>query len=172
MDRARRLAVLRRDGFRCQACRRKVLGQVHHIFARGQGGSDALCNLVTLCGRCHMLVSPIAVTKLMAYFKLDEREILVRRARVELAIHTWVLSNSADPQCPPSESLTRKLLNKPSKQRRRAGCVWNPAEDSALLEEFDAGLSLEEIATRRRRGVFAVQVRLHKLGRNPAPATA
>jgi hypothetical protein len=50
--------------------------------------------------------------------------------------------------------------------RPRGGKPWTPDEDGALLQEFDAGLSLEEIARRTGRGVFAVEVRLSKLGRD------
>jgi len=49
--------------------------------------------------------------------------------------------------------------------RPRAGRVWTPDEDAAMLLEYDAGFPLEEIALLRGRGVFGVAVRLHKLGR-------
>lgn len=52
--------------------------------------------------------------------------------------------------------------------RPRAGRVWDPSEDTALLAEFDAGMPVEEIAARRGRGVMSVQVRLCKLGRGEA----
>jgi hypothetical protein len=49
--------------------------------------------------------------------------------------------------------------------RPRAGTSWSSKDDGALLADFDAGLPLEEIARRQGRGVFAIEVRLHKLGR-------
>jgi hypothetical protein len=178
MDRSQRDAVVRRDGLRCRACVRRTRGQVHHILGRGQGGSDAPGNLVTLCGRCHMLVSPIPVDQLMAYFGVCEAELLIRRARVELAIHSWVLSvaSGAPPEPSPSAAVLRtwqtrdqspSALPEWKKLRPRAGRVWEPTEDAALLAELDAGLPLEEIAARRGRGLFAVNVRLCKLGRVP-----
>jgi hypothetical protein len=51
------------------------------------------------------------------------------------------------------------------KGRPRAGRRWESAEDAALLADFDAGVPLQEIAARSGRGLFAVQVRLIKLGR-------
>jgi hypothetical protein len=50
--------------------------------------------------------------------------------------------------------------------RPQAGRPWSPEEDEALLRDFEAGFSLEEIAQVRGRGVFGVEVRLSKLGRD------
>ena len=153
MDILQRDAIVRRDGFACRACGRRTAGQVHHLLARGLGGSDDPHNLVTLCGRCHMLVSPIPVAGLMAYFGITEAELVVRKARVEVGIARGVLSRR------PALHSWWKLL------RPRAGRAWHPDEDATLLAEFEAGLPLEEVATRLGRGVFAVKVRLCKLGR-------
>ncbi len=54
-----RSQVLRRDAWQCQSCGRRTVGQVHHIIPRRGGGSNDLSNLLTLCGKCHMLVSPV-----------------------------------------------------------------------------------------------------------------
>ena len=175
MDRSQRDAIVRRDRFVCLACGRRTRGQVHHILARGQGGSDAHRNVVTLCGRCHMLVSPIPVAQLLAYFGVSEGELLVRKARVEVAIHTWVLGvpvnlvpASNRPRAAPRPRLVKPRppaqVPKWKRLRPRAGRVWEPEEDAALMRECDAGLPLEEIAARRGRGVFAIEVRLCKLG--------
>src|SRR6185369_8148618 len=45
-------------GWLCQAphCRRMGELHEHHREFRSSGGCDALCNLVTLCKRCHDLV--------------------------------------------------------------------------------------------------------------------
>lgn len=51
--------------------------------------------------------------------------------------------------------------------RPRAGRAWTPEEDERLLREFEAGSPLEVIAQSLGRGVFSVEVRLCKLGRNP-----
>ena len=51
------------------------------------------------------------------------------------------------------------------KERPRAGKVWSSAEDDLLLQELDAGHDVDQIARRLGRGVFSVQVRMAKLGR-------
>lgn len=51
--------VLERDNYECRVCGKKMSGQVHHIISRRLGGSDDVSNLITLCGRCHMVVSPV-----------------------------------------------------------------------------------------------------------------
>jgi hypothetical protein len=224
MDGTQRNSIVRRDRSTCLACGKWTRGQVHHILRRGQGGSDSARNLVTLCGRCHMLVSPIPVTQLLAYFGIDEEELLTRKARVEVAIHTWVLDSlpaptppptrmqailrslarivrhrSGTPQrqdeactephlspvrrkvatprtCPPARPEPRPPVSRPpraasldvpwwKKERPRAGRVWLPEEDAALLRDYDGGVHLEEIAIRLGRGAFGVEVRLCKLGR-------
>jgi hypothetical protein len=50
-------------------------------------------------------------------------------------------------------------------ERTQAGKPWCDDEDEALLEYFDAGLPLEQIANGLHRGVRAVEVRLVTLGR-------
>ena len=51
------------------------------------------------------------------------------------------------------------------KERPRAGKVWTPAEDDLLLQELDAGHDVDQIAKHLGRGIFSVQVRMAKLGR-------
>jgi hypothetical protein len=182
MERSVRRAIATRDRFTCQSCGRRTRGQVHHILPRGQGGPDLPANLVTLCGRCHMLVSPIPLHVLRRVLRIDVEEILVQKARVEVAIHSWVLSQAAKsataesrvvnelgPRLGPSaRPLAQPARSVPEwkRLRPRAGKPWTTDEDGLLLQEFDAGLPLEEIAHRRGRGVFAVEVRLFKLGRD------
>ncbi|NHC33969.1 HNH endonuclease [Scytonema millei] len=62
-----RQEVLRRDNRICQVCGKEHSGQVHHILPRSQGGTNDLANLITLCGKCHMVISPVPewlITKL------------------------------------------------------------------------------------------------------------
>lgn len=49
--------------------------------------------------------------------------------------------------------------------RTQAGKPWTDTEDQALLQDFEAGMSIEDLAEHRRRGVKAVEVRLIKLGK-------
>jgi 5-methylcytosine-specific restriction endonuclease McrA len=48
--------VLRRDGWRCQACGTRSNLEVHHKDFRSRGGEDSEQNLITLCLSCHSLV--------------------------------------------------------------------------------------------------------------------
>ena len=50
-----RLEVIRRAGFRCQACRRPGRLEVDHVLALHKGGNHAASNLQALCRRCHGL---------------------------------------------------------------------------------------------------------------------
>jgi 5-methylcytosine-specific restriction endonuclease McrA len=45
--------VLRRDGWRCQACGAMSNLEVHHKRFRSHSGDDSEQNLITLCNRCH-----------------------------------------------------------------------------------------------------------------------
>ena len=47
--------------------------------------------------------------------------------------------------------------------RTQSGKAWTQEEDEALLRDFRLGVPLEELASRLKRGVNAVQVRLAKL---------
>jgi hypothetical protein len=49
---AMRDAVLRRDDFTCQMCGRDITGphSLQHRLPRGRGGTNTMCNLVTVCG--------------------------------------------------------------------------------------------------------------------------
>jgi hypothetical protein len=55
------------------------------------------------------------------------------------------------------------------KERPQAGKVWTDDEDQRLISLFDEGVSAEDIGSQLGRGKFAVQVRLHKLGRVGEP---
>jgi 5-methylcytosine-specific restriction endonuclease McrA len=48
-----RQQVLRRDGWRCQACGTMSNLEVHHQEFRSRSGHDAVENLITLCNACH-----------------------------------------------------------------------------------------------------------------------
>lgn len=51
--RAARCATFERDGHRCRKCGSPSGLEAHHIKERGDGGGDAIENLVTLCALCH-----------------------------------------------------------------------------------------------------------------------
>src|SRR5579863_2322485 len=48
-----RQRVLRRDGWRCQACGTMSNLPVHHQQFRSRAGADTEPNLLTLCSACH-----------------------------------------------------------------------------------------------------------------------
>jgi len=48
-----RQRVLRRDGWRCQACGTMSNLEVHHQQFRSRAGADTESNLLTLCSACH-----------------------------------------------------------------------------------------------------------------------
>ena len=48
-----RRQVLRRDGWRCQACGTTSNLEVHHQQFRSHSGADSELNLITLCAGCH-----------------------------------------------------------------------------------------------------------------------
>lgn len=50
-------AVMQRDGFQCQPCKRShkvtLAAEVDHIIPCFEGGSDAMSNLEAICTQCH-----------------------------------------------------------------------------------------------------------------------
>ena len=50
-----------------------------------------------------------------------------------------------------------------------AGKAWTQQEDAALETAFDAGIPLKQVAQELGRTAFAVEQRLIKLGKLPAP---
>jgi len=86
MDKEIRAAVLRRDKQTCQACGKSPASQVHHIKARRHGGEDQLSNLITLCGHCHMIISPVPPFALWHAFRVRKSEIPDQKRRIEKAI--------------------------------------------------------------------------------------
>ena len=48
-----RQQILRRDGWRCQACGTMSNLEVHHEEFRSHAGEDSEQNLMTLCSKCH-----------------------------------------------------------------------------------------------------------------------
>ena len=89
MDSQTRATVLKRDRQTCQACGKSPASQVHHIKARRHGGEDKLSNLVTLCGRCHMIISPVPPFALWKAFGVRESEIPNEKKRIEKAIERF-----------------------------------------------------------------------------------
>ncbi|MBW4620612.1 MAG: HNH endonuclease [Cyanosarcina radialis HA8281-LM2] len=81
-----RAEVLRRDNKCCQVCGKPYSGQVHHVVPRSQGGTDDFDNLMTLCGRCHMLVSPVPDWLLTKVWQIPAGDIPIERQKTQAAI--------------------------------------------------------------------------------------
>lgn len=77
----RRLA-LERDNCKCRICGKENSGQVHHIIPRSKGGTEELTNLVTLCGRCHMLLSPVPDPVISKVWKIPFDRVNIERAKI------------------------------------------------------------------------------------------
>ena len=76
-----RSLVLERDNFRCKICGKDNSAQVHHIVPRRKGGTEQLSNLVTLCGRCHMLLSPVPDYVISKVWGIPPDEVNTERAK-------------------------------------------------------------------------------------------
>lgn len=61
--RALRQQVLRRDGWRCQACGTMSNLEVPHKELRSHSGDDSEENLITLCTACHHETHHIVIVK-------------------------------------------------------------------------------------------------------------
>ena len=73
-----RMAVLKRDGFRCRICGRKpddnvdLVLHVHHIRPWEIGGMTRQANLITLCHTCHGGLDPHFEMSLLEYVEQDD----------------------------------------------------------------------------------------------------
>jgi len=81
-----RLLVLERDEHRCKLCGKKTSGQVHHIISRRQKDADDLDNLITLCGRCHMLLSPVPDWVISKVWRISPDEIKSERGKIKASM--------------------------------------------------------------------------------------
>ncbi|URD51674.1 HNH endonuclease [Chroococcidiopsis sp. CCNUC1] len=70
-----RQKVLQRDNRQCQVCGKEHSGQVHHILPRSQGGTNDLANLITLCGKCHMVISPVPEWLLTKLWQIPQKKL-------------------------------------------------------------------------------------------------
>ena len=69
--------------------------------------------------------------------------------------------------------MTKEIEREKRRERLPAnfGKPWTAEEDSVLAAEFDAGLTLGEIARKHERTQSSIRLRLEKLGKiEPAPA--
>lgn len=72
------------------------------------------------------------------------------------------MAPAAQPKAATSE---RKKAARPA----AAGTLWSAEEDARLASAFDSGTDIEALALIHDRSRFAIETRLAKLGRIPAP---
>jgi hypothetical protein len=71
-----------------------------------------------------------------------------------------------------ASALLRESSERKSARQAAAGSPWNADEETRLAEEFDAGMSIAQIALQHGRSSGAITSRLVKLGRiDPAAVT-
>ncbi|MEO8037265.1 MAG: hypothetical protein ABI794_00770 [Betaproteobacteria bacterium] len=80
-------------------------------------------------------------------------------------------ASSTSPAAPPPPSAAPSAGKKKSVRppAANAGKPWPPEEDERLGAAFDAGTTVEMLARAHDRSRFAIETRLAKLGRAPAP---
>lgn len=67
---------------------------------------------------------------------------------------------------------TLQSLKRQANLPANSGLAWDEQEDAKLAEEFDAGMSLPELAKSHGRTRGAITARLEKLGKTPAQGAA
>ncbi|MCX7596799.1 MAG: HNH endonuclease [Fischerella sp.] len=89
-----RSKVLQRDNRKCQVCGKEYSGQVHHIIPKSKGGTNDLSNLILLCGRCHMLISPVPEWLITKLWNIPSEEISSAAAAVQNRIDEVMAAHS------------------------------------------------------------------------------
>ena len=67
-----RKSIYRRDGWRCALCDSTDGIQLHHYIHRGEGGSDAPQNVITLCWRCHAVAHGVKLYEDVTDYDIDQ----------------------------------------------------------------------------------------------------
>ena len=91
-----RQEVLRRDNHQCQVCGKEYSGQVHHILPRSQGGTNELSNLITFCGKCHMVISPVPEWLITKLWQIPAEEISAISRAIQEKIEQVVKQRQAE----------------------------------------------------------------------------
>jgi hypothetical protein len=89
-----RSIVLKRDNYRCVLFGKENSGQVHHIIPRSKGGTEELSNLITLCGRCHMLLSPVPDWVISKVWEIPLERANLERLKVSAMIKRFEINKS------------------------------------------------------------------------------
>lgn len=97
-----RSQVLRRDGYRCARCDRRLtvnLLTAHHVIPRAEGGIDDPINLLTLCNPCHDFVEIHALrTRAAIEGSINQTVTIETPPPPTDDWHTWVYGGAERPQ--------------------------------------------------------------------------
>jgi len=88
--------ILRRDKCCCQVCGKERSGQVHYVIPRSKGGTNDFSNLITLCGKCHMLVSPVPEWLITKLWKIPVNEIGAASQAVQNSINEILINRKTE----------------------------------------------------------------------------
>ena len=136
-----RFRVLDRDNYQCQVCDKTPSAQVHHIIPRSKGGRDELSNLITLCDKCHMLVSPVPDRLISGLWKIPQDKVKFGRAKVRNTIEKEQL-HLQKPKLPHKTYSIKQIRCEYSK----AYTKWTEEEGIRLKNEWDQGKTIKELA--------------------------
>ncbi len=84
------------------------------------------------------------------------------------AIHLLEGTSTAIAQ-PPTRQASPAAPGKPGQEN--SGRPWSEEEDARLGKAYDAGKSVDELAGLHKRSKWAIEARLARLGKIPAPPT-
>ena len=87
---------MQRDNRKCQVCGKEYSGQVHHILPRSQGGTNELSNLIILCGKCHMVISPVPEWLITKLWQIPAEEISATSQAIQNKIDEVVRQREVD----------------------------------------------------------------------------
>ncbi len=136
----------------CLVCNADEVEFHHRTYARL--GEEELFDLVPLCSAHHKQLHELLDQDFRLCVK-DTHDYLSLLREEECTGTVATQEKKQDEGCRVEMSLL------PS----RAGKPWSAEEDAELLRCFDQKMTVEEMAERLRRGSWAIEVRLFKLGR-------
>jgi hypothetical protein len=153
---------------RCLICGAREFDLHHRSYARL--GAEELFDLVPLCHFHHLFLHELLDSDPEASIK-DTYDFLPSLISSERSPNPITAIEPA--QVGSLRRFAKRRVRSPKRraeikrQRHRGGQRWMPEEDAELLNGFDAGVPLDQLAERLGRGVKAVEVRLNILGRLP-----
>ena len=153
------------QGQLCFFCNRtipKAEASLEHLVATSAGGSSHPDNLVACCKTLNVLFGSMNVKeKLRAVLKQNGKFVCPNQPTLPQPNDPSAPHQQIHPTAKPAQS-NGTDYQVPANH----GKPWTAAEDKQLTDAFDAQTSIPELPKALKRGVGAVQLRLHQL---PAP---